>query len=152
MIFKIGLGKGGRKGRLWELFSGPFPPHPTRRFKAPGAKRARVSFKPPRYRGSRFRHTPRPLPSPPLPSRPILAPQALFPKWTSLDLLCGPWLAVYIGCCAYLAFGLPSFSSSSLSLGVYSLFSRIHVWIPQDSNDGEVGSGAVEGASYLDRA
>lgn len=26
------LWKGGRKGRLWEPFSGPLPPHPTHRF------------------------------------------------------------------------------------------------------------------------
>jgi hypothetical protein len=42
----------------------------------------------------------------PLPERPILAPQVLSLKWTSLDLLCGSWLAVYIGYCSHLAFVL----------------------------------------------
>jgi hypothetical protein len=100
----------GREGRPWEPFSASLPPHPTRApgrfnlFLGPQAPSVQGCLEPPQPdRGSRFRHTP---PSPPLPSRPILRPQALSPKWTSLDLLCGSWLAVYIGCCSHLAFVL----------------------------------------------
>ena len=69
-----------------------------------------------------------PVPSPPSLSDQFWAPQALSPKWTSLDLLCGSWLAVYIGCCSHLGFrpSLPS-RPPSLSSGIYPLFSRIQV-------------------------
>ena len=42
-----------------------------------------------------------PVPSPPRDQFWLLKLCPL--KWTSLDLLCGSWLAVYIGCCSHLA-------------------------------------------------
>ena len=51
---------------------------------------------PPQNCCSRFRRPfSFPPPSPPSSKHPILAPWAPFPKWTSFDLPCESWLAVY---------------------------------------------------------
>src|SRR4051794_3598430 len=93
------------KGDFGSCFRGPFHRTQTRRFNLFLGPRRQACFELP-DRGSRFRHSP--VPSPPFSERPLLGPQALSQKWTSLDLLCGSWLAVYIGCRSHLAFGLPS--------------------------------------------
>jgi len=61
-----------------------------------------------------------PVPSPPSLSDQFWAPQPLSPKWTSL--LCGPWLVIYIGCCAHLAFVLrpQAWASTLISAGFTS--------------------------------
>jgi hypothetical protein len=46
--------------------------------------------------------------SPSSPERLILAPRALSPKWISLDLLYGSWLAAYMGPCPQQVFVLAS--------------------------------------------
>jgi hypothetical protein len=92
------------KSDFGSRFRRPFHRAPGRfnLFLGPRRQACKVSLS---LHGSCFRHTP---PSPPLPSPSdqFWAPQALSPKWTSLDLLCGSWLAVYIGCCSHLAFVL----------------------------------------------
>jgi hypothetical protein len=61
---------------------------------------------------------------PPSSEGPILAPQALSPKWTPLHLPCASWLAVYIGLCYRLAFALASLSIIALQAQASTLFSR----------------------------
>jgi hypothetical protein len=97
------------KGDFGSCFRSPLSPHPTR----PRRQACQGFLEPPRQTVTHVFDT-LPFPSPP-PERPILAPRALSPKWTSLDLLCGSWLAVYMGPCPQQVFA-PCLPRRPLSL------------------------------------
>ena len=114
-----------RKGRIWELFSGPLPPHPTRHFNLFLGPRRQACFEPPRPWVT-FSTLPSPLPS--LLRATTFGSSSSVPK---MDLSRST-LWVMAGGIYRMPFpsgfrpSLPS-RPPSLSLGVYSLFSRIHV-------------------------
>ena len=107
-----------QKRRLWELFSGALPPHPTRRFNLfLGPRRQACKVFHEQTMGHVFDTLPRPLPE-----RPILGSSSSVPK---MDLSRST-LRAMAGDIYRMLF--PSgFRPPSLSLGVYSHFSRIHV-------------------------
>jgi len=72
---------------------------------------------------SRFRN-PFSLPSSLSSESPILAPLALFPEWTSLDLPCGSWLAVYMGPRSQPAFTLAQDSTHSVTFPGLAICSK----------------------------
>jgi hypothetical protein len=137
---------------LWELFSAAFPNPPSGRFNlflgsgAPSAQRASTAEPLLTFSTSTLTH---PLHLPPSSERPILAPQALSPKWTPLHLPCASWLAVYIGLCYQLAFALASLiHRRPLSSGVYSVFSRTHASSHERTT---IGTPPCPSSSTLDR-
>src|SRR5947207_9843760 len=100
-----------KKGAFGSCFWLPFPPHPTcapGRFRSLRRQVCKASLGLHCRPCSHFRHLFLvPLPSPPLSD--LFWLLELCPQIELLliySILCASWLAVYMGCCSYLAFGL----------------------------------------------